>query len=313
MQVVRLGEFTPSIVVAVAEAIGALDAIGVSIASTAVASSPAQFRALTAGELDVVLTSPDNVIAYRLVDDNPIGSKLSVQIIGAIDRGLGLGLYGRRGWQTRRLGSIPLRLGVDVPGSGFAFTAYELLRQIGVERDQYEIVALGSTPRRAQALVDDKCDLTMLNAGNQFLALRHGVQLIAMVTDTGPYLGTVIARMTDLGTEMRQLTDDLTAALVTTAGAIAQGQYRELVEASAVALLTLTKPEASEFRRGLMDPAKGLVANGRVDEASMHRLVELRRASLPTPALDLVMGALPDLCSPAALPLPAEPKRLRGA
>ena len=73
MRTLRIGTFSPSVVLGVAAATGALDTAGLAITQGPARNSPEQFAALLAGELDAAITSPDNVLAYRFVADNPLG------------------------------------------------------------------------------------------------------------------------------------------------------------------------------------------------------------------------------------------------
>src|SRR5512133_1939743 len=175
-----LGSFTPSVLLRVARRTGALAEAGLEVTETAVPSSPGQFAALLDGSLDVVLTSPDNVLAYRYSPTNPLGRTADARIVSAVDRGLGLALYAGSDAQTLRGG----RFAVDVPGSGFAFAMYALAESVGLGRDDYEVVALGSTPKRLQALLRGECAATMLNAGNELHAEAAGYRALAAVSRT---------------------------------------------------------------------------------------------------------------------------------
>ena len=53
----RIGTFTRSLLLDVARAAGHLEHAGIDVVEGSVPSSPAQFSALVAGELDIVLTS----------------------------------------------------------------------------------------------------------------------------------------------------------------------------------------------------------------------------------------------------------------
>ncbi|MGH3358629.1 MAG: hypothetical protein ACRDO7_07480, partial [Nocardioidaceae bacterium] len=86
-----VGAFTPSVLLAVARSTGRLRASGLDVTEVLVDSSPAQFRALMSGELDAALTSPDNVLAYRFDPHNPLRTTTDARIVGAVDRGMGLG------------------------------------------------------------------------------------------------------------------------------------------------------------------------------------------------------------------------------
>ena len=63
----------------------------------------------------------------------------------------------------------------------------------GLSPGDYSIATLGSTPRRAEALMEGRCSVTVLNAGNELRAQTAGCSCIASVTELGPYLGTVLA------------------------------------------------------------------------------------------------------------------------
>ncbi len=290
----RLGTFTPSVLLEVARRAGALERAGLEVDEVAVASSPAQFQSLLAGDLDVVLTSPDNVLAYHFLSRNPLGQRIPLVVEAAIDRGLGLSLWARAGLGEPRAGA---RLAVDVATSGFAFVGYALLARCGLDRDDVEVVALGSTPRRAAALVEGECDLTVLNAGNQFPARAAGATLLGEACDLGPYLGTVVAGLASPSAGRRRLAD----ALVEVAGAIAEGGHDDTVREAAADRLGLSEADAASFVGLLCDSERGVVPSGCVDRRSVRTLIELRRAIEPDPALDDVEGGLSGLVTPGHL------------
>lgn len=288
MDQLTLGVFSPSVLLEVARTTGRLADADLEVRDVPVPSSPAQFTSLRAGEFDAVFTSPDNVLAYRFLPANPLGELLDVEIVAGIDRGLGLCLGVRPGLTdpTQLRGG---RLGVDVPNSGFAFVAYALLAELGISRDELEIVALGSTPKRANALHSGGCDVTVLNAGNELVARTHGCALLADVTRLGPYLGTVVARLR--GAPGEEQVDRLVEVLVSTAAAIVAGEFEDEAREAAGRLLGLPADTAAEHVALLRDPLRGLIADGTVDEAALTTLVELRRRFLPAPELDDISAA----------------------
>ena len=283
----NLGTFTRPVVLDVARRDGSLAAAGLTIHETQVVSSPAQFTSLEAGEFDLVFTSPDNVIAYRFVANNPLGRILPVDIIWGIDRGLGLSLCLAPGVTSPEM-VRGKTVGVDVPQSGFAFVAYELLRRAGLSRDDYTLATLGSTPRRAAALATGECAATVLNAGNELRAAGAGCTIHSSVTDIGPYLGTVIARMATDDPERVEAHRRFLDVMHETVGRIVAGERQDLVIESARELLDLDESEARAHYRCLLDPANGLLSSGRIDRASVATLLELRRRFLPSPDLDHV-------------------------
>ena len=270
-----IGTFTPSVLLTVAQRTGALD--GVRVAEHPVTSSPGQFASLRDGELDLALTSPDNVMAYRFSPTNPLGELLDVRIVAGVDRGLGLGLYGRPGVTTAEQlrGAV---VGVDVPTSGFALALYALAEAIGVGRDELTLEALGSTPRRLEALLDGRCDATMLNAGNELTAEAAGCRLLARATDVcSPYLGTVLAVQ---GEEHLAQAEVLAAALDATAVRIVAGELDHEAARAATDRLGLPADLAARYVERLRDPAEGLTPRT-PDLEALGTLVDLRRRYLP--------------------------------
>ena len=256
---------------------GLLEAAGVEVVEHPVPSSPAQFRALASGELQVALTSPDNVLAYRFNPRNPLGELLDARVVGAVDRALGLGLYGRPGLTAADLRGA--KVGVDVPHSGFALALYALGDRLGVTRGDYELVSLGSTPQRLQALLAGECDATMLNAGNELLAEQAGCVRLAGVTDHfAPYLGTVVAV---LGEQHLETARKIMDALRETMAELIAGALDDEAREAAARRLGLDDELADRYLARLKSHDEGLVPDGAVDRQSLETLVALRRTYLP--------------------------------
>lgn len=275
-----VGAFSPSVVLELARDTGALEREGLTVAERPVLSSPAQFQSLLDGTLDAALTSPDNVIAYRFSPANPLGQLLDARIVGAVDRGLGLGLYVGPGVEAQSLAG--LRMGVDVPTSGFALALYALLEAQGVAREQVELRTLGSTPKRLTALLDAECDATMLNAGNELVAEQRGCRRIASVPDVvGPYLGTVVACVGDRNLDAARR---LARALTAVAREVLAGRLDGEARAAARTRLGVDDDVADRYLHRLMDHRHGLVSDGQADGDALRTLVRLRQRYLPQPA-----------------------------
>jgi hypothetical protein len=211
--------------------------------------------------------------------------------VSAIDRGLGLALYARRGITTvEQLRGATV--GVDVPTSGFACALYALAESIGLDRGDFQLVALGSTPKRLDALLAGRCDATMLNAGNELLAEHAGCLPLARVADVcAPYLGTVLSVA---GNESLEAVRRLAAALRTTTEDICSGSLDDLTVDEAVDALRLPRHLAQRYVAQLKDPQEGLVPEAQVDLASLRTVVDLRRRHLPSivDGVDVLAGAL---------------------
>ena len=296
----RIGTFTPSLLIDLARSTGRLDRAGLEVTETAVPSSPAQFRSLESGEFDVVMTSPDNVLAYRFLSANPLGRNLPVDVLAGIDRGLGLSL-----WLAPSVSDVAdVRgrvVGVDVPQSGFAFVAFALLERAGLSPGDYEVESLGSTPRRAAALTAGTCAATVLNAGNELRARASGCYVVSTVADIGPYLGTVMAALPEDDPAIAGARIRLAEVVIDTAREIVTGGLRWEVLEAAGRLLGLEEREAAAHHECLLDRTHGLITDGHVDEGSINTLIELRRRHSPSADLDAVASDWPTMVTAAAL------------
>lgn len=272
---VEIGTFTRSIVLDVARTLGRLAEADLDVAEHPVLSSPAQFDALAQGDLDLAVTSPDNVLLYAGFESHPLGRRLPLTITAALDRGLGLSLWLRPGLDDLAEARL---LGVDVPVSGFALAARELLRLHGTDPDRLDMVSLGSTPRRRASLAAGECDVTILGAGNELRAEEDGCRRVATVGELGPYLGAVAVRLTTLPGERARAADALAEILVDTGDEIVQGRHGARVTDAAERLLGLSPDSARRHLDVLRTPETGIVSGGRLERTALETLARLRAA-----------------------------------
>lgn len=157
-----------------------------------VTSSIQQFEYLRDGRYDVVQTSPDNTANYRFNRHNPIGDLVDGVGFLGLDYGMYLVLTARPGIERLEdlRGGV---ISVDAPDSGFAYVAYRLLQQAGLERGRdYDIAMHGGVFDRFQAFMQDPrpFDATLLCGGFETRAERAGFHLLDSVLDIAdPYLG----------------------------------------------------------------------------------------------------------------------------
>jgi ABC-type nitrate/sulfonate/bicarbonate transport system substrate-binding protein len=188
----RLGLFSPSLPHLVAIREGYYEERGVTVEQQRIPSSAGLRRALRDGDLDVALTSPDNIANFRL---NKAGDgHLDARIIAAVDQAGSISLIGRPGIDAPgqiRLGTVA----VDARNSGFAFLLYELLKSVGLVPDiDYRVLEAGGTPSRFEALLAGSFEATLLNAGFDVRAQAEGGALLIPTVDVIPdYLSTVLA------------------------------------------------------------------------------------------------------------------------
>jgi ABC-type nitrate/sulfonate/bicarbonate transport system substrate-binding protein len=270
----RLGFFSPSTVSRWAQEHGVYAAHGLALEELAVASSPQQFSSLMDGEYDVVLTNPDNVATYTLNDDNPLGRRLDLLLLRALDGGSRVSLVASA--EVDGLAGLAGgRVGVDVPNSGFAYVAYALLRTVGLEpvRD-YQVVTAGATPRRRQLLMQGEFDATLLNSGHQARAEQAGARLLGDVSDVvTPYLGSVLATRGDGRTEA---VERLLTAYGEAEAAVVDPANREAVLTMLQDQPDTDRAVAEQMYATLLDPVHGLVVGGAFDPRAVEGVLRLR-------------------------------------
>jgi hypothetical protein len=169
-----------------------------------------------------------------------------------------------------------------VPSSGFALAMYAIAETFGLRRADLHLDALGSTPRRLEALREGRCDATMLNAGNELPAEAAGCRLVASVADVcPPYVGTVLCVH---GEEHLDAARRLAAALLATARDVTGDDADAASVAAEEAASRLHLPEdlAARYVERLSSPDEGLILGDEPDLAGLRTIVELRRRFLPT-------------------------------
>ncbi|HYS40674.1 MAG TPA: hypothetical protein VEO01_34100, partial [Pseudonocardiaceae bacterium] len=174
-------------------------------------------------------------------------------------------------------------LGVDVPDSGFAFALYELLASHGMRCCvDYELVILGSTPRRAVALREGRCDATLLTGGFTVAAERAGLVNLGRVSEVvRPYLGSVLAATGPWLENYQTIAQRFCAA------------WQQAVDILLVAgdevnplladVFNLPVSEVPVMRKILVDPVEGLVADGVVRADALASVLRLRERYGSTP------------------------------
>lgn len=280
VDVVRLGVFSPSAVVAVGADAGFFESAGIALETSAVRSSVSAFSDLASGALDLLVTSPDNVLAYRLNGSNALGSCIDAQILFGIDRGLGLSLMAAQAGSDGCWGADGRQLlGVDAPATGFAYAAYAVLDRLGLDKQGLDIVELGATPVRRDALMAGVCSLTMLNAGHDLVAENAGCGRVARVVATvGPYLGSALVGLQSWVSRHNTLLERFTEAWLASARMVVDPASVASVAARIERLLACDEATASRAVETLVSRTEGLVVDGRIDEAELQTVIELRAA-----------------------------------
>ncbi|MFL5578201.1 MAG: ABC transporter substrate-binding protein [Gemmatimonadaceae bacterium] len=273
---IRLGYFSKSPVVAMAQTHGFFADQNLTVVENQTPSSPTIFRNLRDGQWDVILTQIDNVFNYRLNPSNPLGGTFEPVAFIGTDWGNGASLMARPEYTT--VESLRGKtVAVDSPNSGFAFVLYGIMRAHGLERGvDYNVVVTGGTPGRYADLVAGKFDATILNSGYQFRAADAGMQTLGNIPDAAsPFMG-------GSGVALRSWLDRNPDAAIRFLRAYIRGQRYVLDPANkdeVIAWLTADSGSplvAQKTYDVLTTPGDGLIPNAEIDRQGLFGTASLR-------------------------------------
>lgn len=171
MATLRLITFSRPLPLLAAEAKGFLAAEGLEVECEQTKGSREQVRGLLAGRWDIAHTAADNVMAY--VDGE--GADLFVFLVA--DLGLAQKLIvrpGIDGYEGLR-GKV---LGVDALDTGYAFVLRKMLALHGVRDGECELVSIGGTQQRLEALLDGRVAGCLLSTPQDVKALEAGCRIL---------------------------------------------------------------------------------------------------------------------------------------
>jgi ABC-type nitrate/sulfonate/bicarbonate transport system substrate-binding protein len=274
---VVFGQFSPSLPHAVALDQGFYSGAGLEVTSRRVPSSPALMSALGAGELNIALTSPDNIANYRFNGAHAKEQGSDFRIVRAVDQGGSLSLVSRRG-----INSIhELRgatLAVDVKDSGFAYLAYEMLAGANLRPgSDYEVREFGGTPLRFASLLEGAIDVTILNAGFDYRAEREGCVRVGSTLDSVPdYLSTVLAASGAWIDGNADPVARFASVWQRSTGHILDAENEQYCLRLLENLLEIDHQLATAIYRSSLDSVGGLVPDGVVSSAQLRSVLGLR-------------------------------------
>lgn len=241
---------------------------------TNVVSSPAQFGALMKGELDIAITSPDNVLLYATTPNNPLDKMCDLIMLRSIDRGLNLSLV-----STPEILKIQDLLkatfSIDSPTSGFAILLNSMLRRLKIDVSQVNFAAAGSTPKRLLHMIEGSSQASILNAESRIQADERGFKTWMNVSEVSSnYLGSVIC--VEGGSEETEKIQAFMTAWKKANDWILEASMEQYIETFSQDLPILA---SESYFKLLHDPVHGLTKDNMLNIESLETLILLREES----------------------------------
>lgn len=251
-------------------------------------SSKVQIERLVAGDYDIAATAFDNVVAYR-------------EGQGAVEFSTAPDLFVFMGATRIELSLVvapeirdfsDLRgkpLALDALATGFAFVLYHMLEQAGLSLEDCDLVAVGATPQRWEAVREGGAVGTLTIEPFTSVARAQGFHMLQSSRDCLPsYQGGIFTARrawakeheAELAAFMRGYLDGLAWTLDPVNYDAATALLLERMPA-------IKPPVAPAVMGKLLDAATGLTPGGAIDEAGMRTVLELRsRYARPQKSLD---------------------------
>jgi ABC-type nitrate/sulfonate/bicarbonate transport system substrate-binding protein len=169
---------------------GFFEAVNLDVQVLLTKSSGALMQSLYAGDVEIALAGADNFLAYEEgLGEVEVEKDDELRLVLGGDNGF-LKLVARAPYQ--RVAQLRGKsIGVDALTTGFAFVVRETLRRNAVHETSVNWLPIGGTETRYAALLDQRCDATLLRLPYDLLAQVAGASILAGGEELGPYQGTV--------------------------------------------------------------------------------------------------------------------------
>lgn len=236
-------------------------------------NSRAMASDLYGGRYDLALTSIDNIVAYNEGQGEAQlpGPSDFVAFFGVDDGMLSVMAAPDVAELTALRGRT---VSVDAMTTGFAFVLREILGRAGIA-DAVEWVAVGGGAQRLAALRDGKQAATLLNTPLDLAAEAAGFRRLVRAREViGAYQGIVAAARRGVVAEKREALIAFTRAFRDSVAWLDgnRGEAASILQARA----QMAPPVAARATEALLDPARGIHRDLRIDEEGLRTVLRLR-------------------------------------
>jgi ABC-type nitrate/sulfonate/bicarbonate transport system substrate-binding protein len=250
---------------------------GIAIHLDPITSSVAQITGMMGGKYDLGMTAFDNVIAY---DAGQGEAKLDAPAdLVAFLGGEGGSLHLMTAPEVKTIEGLKGKtLAVDAKSTGYAFVLYRIAAMHGVTQSDYSILAVGSSQKRLDALIQGQAAGTLLSKPFDAFAVAKGFNDLVAMNKVFPHYQSTV------GFTRRQWAQDHRDVLVAFIHAYVQGSLW-LFDAShkegAIGMLmkstpNLSRDQAEAIYNGTVGADSVTSPMAALDPAGVKTVVALR-------------------------------------
>lgn len=260
---------------------GLYAARGVAVNLETTPSSMYQAQHLVAGKFQLGCTACDNVVAYQegcgevALDREPDlfmimgATQIEVSFVVAPDIESYADLKGRR-------------LALDALATGFAFALYHMLDQAGLASDDYEMVSVGATPLRWDAVRNGEYAGTLLIEPFTGMARAAGYRVLGSTLDFDNYPGQVFTASRAWAAANRATLVNFIRGHLDAVDWVRDPANRdEAADMLARNMPAMKPPAIGPAIAKLTDPKTGLIPECRLDYEGLKTVLSLRSRYAP--------------------------------
>jgi len=254
-----------------AQRIGSFAKYGLAVELMFTPNSESQRGGLANGEFQIIHTAADNAVAMVEL------AKADAVVVAGGDNGFNR-IFAQP--ETKSLSDLRGKtLVVDAPNTAFALLLYKALKDVGLNRGDYNVHSVGGTPQRLKAMMTDKANAAagIINPPLTFEAAAAGLKDMGSATKAvGDYQsGSVVA--------MRSWAKANSDVLIRYLKAIIEGRRWVLDAANkdeAIQLLVdrlkLSRDFAAKSYVVVTDPVDGFAKDGKFNMQGFKNVLRLR-------------------------------------
>ncbi len=168
-------------------------------------------------------------------------------------------------------------VGVDATGTGFAFMLYRMAEQAGLERQDFRLVASGSTKARWEALSNGDLDATLLTPEFATQAKERGFRILLDSRTLFPaYMGVAIAADRSWANHNRRTVQAFLRATLAARRWLERPENLPSAATSLSERLGGTPEQMARLLKTMLEES-ALIADGSIDANGLETVVDLRR------------------------------------
>ena len=171
---------------------GLFEKEGLKVERETTRGSTEQFQNLMNGKYQFASTAFDNIVAYAEGKGATKFENFDVVGILGVHSGMNtvVSAPALKNWTDIRGKTVS----VDAVGSGYATVLYQILENKGVKRNEFNILAVGSTGERMKTLRDGRAQMAVISSPEDIYLQRDGFNILGdAANEIGDYQGSAYA------------------------------------------------------------------------------------------------------------------------